>query len=69
MTIETTLNTFTAEKAGIKAMLARLTTLADNDFNIDPYNIKEADVNILNVYANELKAISEGAFRDKGFTF
>jgi hypothetical protein len=59
---EAALNAFTARKAEIDAMLARLQALSDDHFNCHPDEVGWAMVGTLEYYAGLLKRITDSAF-------
>ncbi|GGB62722.1 hypothetical protein GCM10011316_38260 [Roseibium aquae] len=59
---EAALNAFTAKKAEIDEMLARLQTLSDDHFNCAPDEAGWAMVGTLEHYASLLKRITDSAF-------
>ncbi len=59
---EAALAAFTAKKAEIDEMLARLRALSDDHFNCHPDEINWADVGTLEHYAELLKRITDSAF-------
>ena len=58
------LDAFTAKKTEIDTMLARLTALSDDHFNIAPDDVTWADVGTLAHYAELLKRITDSAFKE-----
>jgi len=61
---ETALQAFIARKTEIDAMLARLTQLSDDHFGADPDAITWGDVGTLSSYAEQLKRITDSAFKE-----
>jgi hypothetical protein len=59
---EAALAAFTAKKAEIDAMLARLQTLSADHFDRDPDSLNWGDVSDLDHYAGLLKRITGSAF-------
>ena len=59
---EAALNAFTAKKAEIDEMLARLQGLSDDHFETHPDKINWGDVGTLNHYAGLLRQIAASAF-------
>ncbi len=60
----TAINAFTARKAEIDAMLARLQALSDDHFNVSPDEVTWGHVGDLDHYAELLKRITDCAFRE-----
>ncbi len=60
----TAIDAFTAKKAEIDAMLARLRALSDDHFNVSPYEVTWGHVGDLDHYAELLKRITDCAFRE-----
>lgn len=61
---EAALRAFTAKKAEIDAMLARLQGLSDAHFKAQPDEINWGDVGTLGHYASLLKRITGSAFNE-----
>ncbi len=61
---EAALNAFLGKKAEIDDMLARLSSLSDDQFNTDPDAITWGDVGTLEQYAHLLKRITDSAFSE-----
>ncbi|MBL4558038.1 MAG: hypothetical protein JKP98_15970 [Rhodobacteraceae bacterium] len=59
---EAALNAFTARKAEIDELLARMQALSDDHFNCHPDEINWGDVGTLDHYASLLKRITDSAF-------
>jgi hypothetical protein len=59
---------FTARKAEIDAMLARLQALSDDHFNCHPDEVGWAVVGSLEHYASLLKRITDSAFGEGEYT-
>ncbi|WP_065091487.1 hypothetical protein [Rhizobium leucaenae] len=64
MTNEKALNAFMAKKAEIDAMLARLAALSEDHFGAAPDSIHWGHVGDLAHYAEQLKNITDSAFRE-----
>jgi len=60
----TALDAYIAKKTEIDAMLARLTALSDDHFNVAPDEVTWADVGTLDHYAELLKRITDAAFKE-----
>jgi len=60
----TAIDAFTAKKAEIDAMLARLQALSDDHFNVSPDEVTWGHVGDLDHYAELLKRITDCAFRE-----
>ena len=60
----TALDAFIARKAEIDEMLARLTALSDEHFNVGPDEINWCHVGDLGLYAELLKRITDSAFNE-----
>ena len=60
----TALDAFIARKAEIDTMLARLTALSDEHFNVGPDEINWGHVGTLAHYAELLKRITDSAFKE-----
>ncbi len=60
----TALDTYIAKKAEIDTMLARLTALSEDHFNVAPDDVTWADVGTLAHYAELLKRITDSAFKE-----
>jgi hypothetical protein len=60
----TALDAYIAKKTEIDAMLARLTALSDDHFNVAPDEVTWADVGTLDHYAELLKRITDSAFNE-----
>ncbi|SNT20489.1 hypothetical protein SAMN05880556_13418 [Azospirillum sp. RU38E] len=58
------LDAFLARKAEIDTMLARLTALSDEHFNVAPDDIHWGHVGTLATYAELLKRITDAAFHE-----
>lgn len=58
------LDAFIARKVEIDAMLARLTALSDEHFNVHPDEVHWGHVGTLEHYAELLKRITDSAFRE-----
>lgn len=58
------LDAFLARKAEIDTMLARLTTLSDEHFNVAPDDINWGHVGSLATYGELLKRITDAAFHE-----
>ena len=58
------LDAFIARKAEIDAMLARLTALSDEHFDVHPDDVHWGHVGTLAHYAELLKRITDSAFRE-----
>jgi hypothetical protein len=63
-THETALGAFIARKAEIDEMLARLQTLSEEHFNAQPDEIHWGHVGDLGNYAEQLRIITDRAFRE-----
>ena len=61
---ETALAAFMAKKAEIDEMLARLTSLSDEHFNLEPDEINWSHVGTLGHYHGKLREIADMAFRE-----
>jgi len=61
---EAALQAFLARKAEIDAMLVRLAQLSDDYFGADPDSIGWGDVGTLAHYAEQLKRITDSAFKE-----
>lgn len=61
---ETALAVFMAKKAEIDEMLARLTSLSDEHFNLEPDEINWSHVGTLGHYHGKLREIADMAFRE-----
>ena len=61
---EAALTAFTARKAEIDAMLARLQALSDDHFNAHPDEVNWGHVGTLEHYASLLKRITDSAFNE-----
>ena len=59
----TALDAFIARKAEIDEMLARLTALSDDHFNVGPDEVDWGHVGTLTHYAELLKRITDSAFK------
>ncbi|MCW5738383.1 MAG: hypothetical protein KIS73_29950 [Enhydrobacter sp.] len=64
MNRRTALDAYIAKKTEIDTMLARLTALSDDHFNIAPDDVTWADVGTLDNYAELLKRITDSAFKE-----
>ena len=60
----TALDAYIARKAEIDTMLARLTALSDEHFNVAPDEVTWGDVGTLAHYAELLKRITDSAFKE-----
>ena len=60
----TALDAFTAKKAEIDTMLARLKALSDEHFNVAPDDVNWGHVGTLSDYATLLKRITDSAFKE-----
>ena len=60
----TALDAFIARKAEIDTMLARLTALSDEHFNVSPDEVDWGHVGTLAHYAELLKRITDSAFKE-----
>ena len=60
----TALDAYIARKAEIDTMLARLTALSDEHFNVAPDEVTWGDVGTLAHYAELLKRIIDSAFKE-----
>jgi hypothetical protein len=58
------LDAFIARKVEIDAMLARLTALSDEHFDVHPDEVHWGHVGTLAQYAELLKRITDSAFRE-----
>ena len=58
------LDAFTARKAEIDTMLARLQRLSDDHFNVQPDRVHWGNVGALEHYAALLKRITDAAFKE-----
>lgn len=58
------LDAFMTTKFQIDAMLARLTALSEDHFEIHPDEINWGDVGTLNHYASLLRQITDSAFKE-----
>jgi hypothetical protein len=58
------LDAYMARKAEIDTMLARLTALSDDHFNVAPDDINWGHVGTLAHYAELLKRITDSAFKE-----
>ncbi len=58
------LASFTLNKARIDLMLARLTALSADHFNLDPETVNWGDAGTLAAYADKLKQITDSAFKE-----
>ena len=61
----TALDAFIARKAEIDTMLARLTALSDEHFNVSPDEVDWGHVGTLAHYAELLKRITDSAFKER----
>jgi hypothetical protein len=61
---EAALTAFTARKAEIDGMLARLQALSDDHFNAHPDEVNWGHVGTLEHYASLLKRITDSAFKE-----
>ena len=61
---EAALNAFMAKKAEIDTMLARLQALSNDHFEASPDEVNWGDVGTLGFYAEQLKRITDAAFRE-----
>lgn len=60
----TALDAYIAKKTEIDAMLARLTALSEDHFNVAPNQVTWGDVSSLAHYAELLKRITDSAFKE-----
>ena len=60
----TALDAYIAHKAEIDTMLARLTALSDEHFNVAPDEINWSHIPTLAHYAKLLKRITDSAFKE-----
>jgi len=60
----TALDAYIAKKIEIDTMLARLTALSDDHFNVAPDDVDWGHVGTLAHYAELLKRITDSAFRE-----
>ena len=60
----TALDAYIAKKTEIDTMLARLTALSDDHFNVAPEAVNWGDVGTLTHYAELLKRITDNAFKE-----
>ena len=60
----TALDAYIARKAEIDTMLARLTALSDDHFNVAPDEVDWGHVGTLAHYAELLKRITDSAFKE-----
>ena len=60
----TALDAYIARKAEIDTMLARLTALSDDHFNVAPDDIEWGHVGTLAHYAELLKRITDSTFKE-----
>jgi hypothetical protein len=60
----TALDAYIAKKTEIDTMLARLTALSDDHFNVAPEAVNWGDVGTLTHYAELLKRITDSAFKE-----
>ena len=58
------LDAYIAKKTEIDTMLARLTALSDDHFNVAPDDVTWADVGTLAHYSELLKRITDSAFKE-----
>jgi hypothetical protein len=58
------LQKFLAKKGEIDMMLARLQTLSDDHFNVDPEAVNWGHVGTLERYAEHLRQITDSAFKE-----
>ena len=58
------LDAYIAKKTEIDTMLARLTALSDDHFNVAPDEVTWSDVGTLAHYAELLKRITDSAFKE-----
>ena len=61
---KTALEAFMSHKAKIDFMLARLATLSDEHFEVDPDEVDWGHVGTLAHYAESLKRVTDSAFRE-----
>jgi hypothetical protein len=61
---EQTLAAFVSRKAEIDTMLTRLQTLSDDHFNYSPNEIDWGHVATLGYYAEQLKRVTDSAFKE-----
>ena len=55
---------FLAKKAEIDSALARLTALSANHFGVNPDTLNWGDVGTLGFYAQQLRRITDAAFKE-----
>ncbi len=55
---------FMAKKVEIDTALARLTALSANHFDADPDSLNWGDVSTLGFYAEQLRRITDAAFKE-----
>lgn len=55
---------FLAKKAEIDSALARLTALSANHFDADPHSLHWGHVGTLGFYAEQLRRITDAAFKE-----
>jgi len=60
----TALDAYIAKKTEIDIMLARLTALSEDHFNVAPDQVNWGDVGSLSHYAELLKRITDSAFKE-----
>ena len=60
-------NAFINKKAEIDEMLARLQALSADHFDTAPEDVNWAEVSTLNMYAQQLKRITDAAFKEGEF--
>lgn len=58
------LDAYIAKKTEIDAMLARLTALSEDHFNVAPDQVNWGDAGVLTHYAELLKRITDSAFKE-----
>ena len=58
------LTAFLAKKTEIDTALARLTALSANHFGVDPDSLNWGDVGTLGFYAEQLRHITDAAFKE-----
>ena len=58
------IDAFTARKAEIDELLARLAALSDDHFNVAPDAVNWGHVGTLDYYAARLRELSDSAFRE-----
>jgi hypothetical protein len=58
------IDVFIAKKVEIDAMLARIATLSDDHFDVDPDKVHWGHVGNLEDYARHLRRITDAAFQE-----